>query len=507
MDGDLVLRRERFGHAMRDLAAVPSVEPDREVEVLVVGAGVAGLAASWKLLGAGVENLLVVEIDGRAGGTAQAGKSATTPFPWGAHYITAPLPENRALIDLLDELQVLEGRAEDGAPIVAEQHLCADPAERLFFRGRWYEGIFPRVGASKEELREWQRFEEVIGRLAERRDASGRRGFVLPLSVGAPDGALHELDSISMAAWLERERFTSGLLRWWVDYACRDDYGALSPDVSAWAGLHYFASRRRDARAGYQPVITWPQGNARIIEHWQERLGAARVLSERAVVRVRNAGSKALVTLMGRDGALQAISARHVVLAVPGFVAARIAPEMDDARKRALLDIEHGAWMVANIHVGERPAGVGFPLAWDNVFFDSPSLGYVVANHQTGPSRGPTVLTYYYPLTDTDTRAARKRLLSLDWQHWAEVVVSDLERAHPDIRRSIQRIDVARWGHAMVRPTPGTIWGASRSLRQQPIGAIHFAHSDLSGLALFEEAFDQGLRAGEEILRARAEAS
>jgi hypothetical protein len=32
---------------------------------------------------------------------------------------------------------------------------------------------------------------------------------------------------------------------------------------------------------------------------------------------------------------------------------------------------------------------------------------------------------------------------------------------------------------------------------------VYFAHSDLSGVALFEEAFYQGLRAAEEVLAAR----
>jgi hypothetical protein len=35
-----------------------------------------------------------------------------------------------------------------------------------------------------------------------------------------------------------------------------------------------------------------------------------------------------------------------------------------------------------------------------------------------------------------------------------------------------------------------------------PVGdRIHFAHSDLSGMSLFEEAFHQGLRAAREVLQ------
>jgi hypothetical protein len=59
-----------------------------------------------------------------------------------------------------------------------------------------------------------------------------------------------------------------------------------------------------------------------------------------------------------------------------------------------------------------------------------------------------------------------------------------------------------RWGHAMIRPKPGFIWGGARQAAAKPYRNIHFAHSDLSGIPLFEEAFDNGLRAAEELLAA-----
>ena len=79
-------------------------------------------------------------------------------------------------------------------------------------------------------------------------------------------------------------------------------------------------------------------------------------------------------------------------------------------------------------------------------------------------------------------------------------VVADLERAHDGLRDACERIDVWRWGHAMVRPTPGLIWGPARKRALEPLGRVHFAHSDSSGVGLFEEAQDHGVRAAEEVL-------
>jgi hypothetical protein len=53
-----------------------------------------------------------------------------------------------------------------------------------------------------------------------------------------------------------------------------------------------------------------------------------------------------------------------------------------------------------------------------------------------------------------------------------------------------------RWGHAMIRPRPGFVWSDACRRASEPHGAIHFANTDISGVALFEEALDHGVRAG-----------
>jgi hypothetical protein len=60
-----------------------------------------------------------------------------------------------------------------------------------------------------------------------------------------------------------------------------------------------------------------------------------------------------------------------------------------------------------------------------------------------------------------------------------------------------------RWGHAMISPRTGFMWGGEREKATKPFRNIHFAHSDLGGIAIFEEAFHYALRATEEILKKR----
>jgi hypothetical protein len=51
----------------------------------------------------------------------------------------------------------------------------------------------------------------------------------------------------------------------------------------------------------------------------------------------------------------------------------------------------------------------------------------------------------------------------------------------------------------MISPRPNFLWSGVREKAMQPWRNIHFAHTDLSGIALFEEAFYHGLRVAREV--------
>ena len=503
--GELTHTRFEVGHLLRDgMKKTVSSDAYEDVAVTIVGGGIAGLAAAWRFQRAGFSDFVLAELETNPGGTARGGSRNGFKFPWGAHYIPVPMPENKALIQLLSEMEVIEALTEDGRPVVSEQFLCREPEERVYNERQWEQGLYPRQGASAKDLQQLAAFREEMDRWAERRDAQGRRMFAIPMASGSDDEVVRKLDQISMEDWLDERGWDSPRLRWLVDYSCRDDYGLPPSRVSAWAGVFYFAARIAGKGQESQEVITWPEGNGRVVDFLkgcvdkQIRTGLGvyevKAGSDTKQSRVAALDTKTMKTVGFRSD--------HVVFAAPQMMAKYVIDGFT-ASGRDSSGFRYGSWLVANVHVKDRPANQGFPMAWDNVIRDSRSLGYVTATHQSGVDYGPTVLTWYYPFADVDAVITRKQMMNLKWADWADVVLTDLRRAHPDIDALVTRVDIMCWGHAMVQPLPGFVWSPDREQASRPIGPIHFAGTDLSGVALLEEAVFHGVRAAEEILALR----
>ena len=81
------------------------------------------------------------------------------------------------------------------------------------------------------------------------------------------------------------------------------------------------------------------------------------------------------------------------------------------------------------------------------------------------------------------------------------IILGDLAPAHVGFESLVTQIDIILWGHAMIRLVPGFLWGEARRRAGDAHGPVRFAHSDMSGLSLFEEAQYRGVRAAEDLMR------
>ncbi|SDM13033.1 Monoamine oxidase [Oryzisolibacter propanilivorax] len=522
------------GHALRErLAQGLDLRPDvrQRTRVLIAGGGIAGLAAARALRLAGVPDVALLELQDSAGGNSRAGQLGGLACPLGAHYLPVPGDGAPEVQDLLEELGLRRreaGRWRHGGD--GGRHLVHSPQERLYLHGHWQEGLLPLQGVGAGTLAQYRRFGARVAQLA--RTAP----FAMPtLGTWRAGQGLHPeiaaLDAVTFDAWLAHEGLDDAWLRWYLDYCCRDDYGAGSARVSAWAGIHYFASRHGFAAPGEEGdvqdhgVLAWPEGNGWLAQRLAAPLQAAAQLhTGRAVLRIdEGADGVQLDALDLASGRVERWQAERCVVALPTFIAARVlGAGAPDVVHQAARRLPRAPWLVANLHLSRPLQDVpGAAPSWDNVIHADPvpgGLGYVDAGHQrlAGGAllAAPTVLTYYQALGDVP--GARAALATQDWTHWAAPMLQSLSAAHPDLPDVATRLELTRHGHAMAIPVPGTQAFLSQiglqsnknkglqlsngeRARVLPVPAtarLVFAHADWSGYSVFEEAFTRGHAAG-----------
>ncbi|MGD0363426.1 MAG: FAD-dependent oxidoreductase [Bryobacteraceae bacterium] len=457
------------GHQIRDRTPFAPAPPQERIPLVIVGGGIAGLSAAWRLQKLGFRDFILLEMNDQAGGNARSGENEVSAYPWAAHYVPVPGPKAVYVRELFEELGVLR----DG--VWNEKMLCFSPQERLFLYGKWQEGIEPAIGLTRQDRQQFQRLESLFAAFR----AGG--GFTIPMELGIQHGPA-DLDRLSFADWLRAQRVDSPLVLWYMNYCCRDDYGAMAAATSAWAGVHYFASRAPEEKG----PITWPGGNGWITAQLLKRVGS-HVRAGQMVRRIERRGTRYLVATGTKRYLTEA-----VIYAAPSF----LAPFLVEGFAR-LPKFEYSPWLTANLTIDRPPRGADTEeRAWDNVVAHSHTLGYVDATHQTLRSQvDRTVWTFYWALAEGTPAANRALLLEKDWRYWSEAILHDLERVHPDIRSCVSRIDIMRMGHAMVRPVVGSIFDPQRRQLAQGQGRLLFANSDVSGLSLFEEAQFRGVEA------------
>jgi predicted NAD/FAD-dependent oxidoreductase len=493
------------GHRLREAsksASLPVPAQQRRAGVLVLGGGVAGLAALRALVRAGVDDAQLLELEDSVGGNSRGhhmgDKLAGVGCPLGAHYLPVPGPAAREVGEWLHEIGLLYS---DASGVHAdERHLCHSPQERLFIAGAWQDGLLPSAEGRPATLAQYRIFGARVAAL------QAELGFAMPTHHGRWTSGHAALDAQTFAAWLARAGLHDERLLAYLDYACRDDYGAGMASVSAWAGIHYFASRHGfhapgDDNAERDAVFTWPEGNAWLIRTLAAPLQPL-LRPGHTVLRVTESRHDVQVLVWNEATAqAEAWTARAVVLATPLFISQRLLQAQDatlaSALQQAAAATHYAPWLVANLQLaGPLLERVGVPPAWDNVRHvaagSSSSLGYVNARHQsTRPDAelgGPQVITAYHALPETQ----RQRLLAGSAADWTAEVLADLSLLHPDIARQLQQADLMRWGHAMSIPVPGVRSQPARAALRTASGRVRFAHADLAGYSVFEEAFTLG---------------
>ena len=502
------------GHFLRDLhdprnprrhEALPPPSKVIQTDIAILGSGVAGLTAAWKLKKLGKTGMLM--IDGpQPHGNAAGGAFGDLEYPTGAHYLPLPSPESVHVREILADLGIIQRDAMGERPYYDERYVLHAPEERLLYKGQWQDGFMPTDGVPQWEIDEHTRFFAEVERLRQTHGADGRRLFVFPTVMSSEDPQWQALDRITLKQWLEQSGYRSPTLHWYLNYCCRDDYGTRYDQVSAWAGLHYYCSRwGQAANASGGTWLTWPGGLQPLVKGMERASGIERMAGTVLSLKTTADGVEALCfKLEGGKATTYLVRARKAICAMPVYVAARVVENIgaygfDPARHIP----EYAPWMVANfllkrfpqeLHQGDHSP----PLSWDNVVYSEPGLGYVVSTHQDIRVRPPekTVFSAYVALSHLTPLRARRWMVSARPEELLALAIADLKTAYGErFAACVERVDITLRGHAMAAPLPNFRANAGMKALREADGPILFAHADLSGFSVFEEAAWWGYRA------------
>jgi hypothetical protein len=503
----------REGHLLRDKSALPPPSGTLETDVAILGSGVAGLSCAWRLAKTGYHNFLMV--DGpEFGGNADGGAFGGLHYPRGAHYLPLPSMESTHVREMLADFGVIEANAMSEKPTFDERVILHAPDERLLYKGEWQEGIVPATHLAADEAAQHRRFFQYVDSLKSAKGSDGRKLFAIPLALSSQDPAWTRLDTSNVKAWLLENGYTAPSLHWYLDYVCRDEYGTEYDCVSAWCGLHYFASRGgHAANAGEGAVLTWPNGLQPMVQHLADAIDGFVGANEpwrtngfAARINETTQGIEALCARMLANGwQTFTVKARRVVCAMPLMMTAQIVPHLANYGFDAAAHMPaHAPWLVSNFLLNGFPTEIaGASLAWDNVAYDGRGLGYVVSTHQDIRQAAPpqTVFSAYQALSKQTPAEARKWLQKATPHELYEEAACDLLLAYGDkLAEHATALEITVRGHAMSSPAPGFLSNRGLQALRAADGKLLFAHADLSSFSVFEEAAWWGCEAARKIL-------
>ena len=222
-----------------------------------------------------------------------------------------------------------------------------------------------------------------------------------------------------------------------------------------------------------------------------------------------------------KDAKLWKLRARAVVMAVGGWVNRRVVRDLPEEKHAAFEQFLHSSTLVVNVAVTNWRFLYKLGLTGGR-WFDG--LGYfcnlrqqmVIGNYppKLHPD-APTILTLYVPFYELGKPAkeqvtqGRYKLYGTSFREYERQIRETLTRVFGssgfDAKRDIAGIILNRWGHSIIVPVPGFMYGRNgeppvREIAWKQFGRISFAHSEFEGGQSFGGAVTHAHRAIEEIL-------
>lgn len=455
------------GHLVFESQNWPTSE-ELSTETLIVGGGIAGLAAAAQLKG---RDFRLCELSDRLGGTSCYHEHDQTKFAQGAHYDLAyPANYGEEVLGLLEQLNIIEFETwKDSWSFKDQQHIISGRREsRCFINGQYREEVLPAG-----EL--YDQFIKLIEQY------SGEMRMPTRL-IGAD---FVELNKISFLEFLNQKlSLTPDFIRG-LDYHMLDDWGGTAAQVSALAGVHYFA-----CRPYYKQVVDLfspPEGNGYFINKLAS-LHQKELMTGHLVSQISKTDAGFVSTVVDIEGkAVKKISSKNVIYAGQKHALKYIMPDQYEH----FAATQYAPWLVLNFVLNDQLGAMGY---WQNEMLmeDTTFMGFVDSSMQHTALQKHRVLTAYYclpPESREDLRNAEANKAVI-----VEKTVGYLNAYFDqDITDMIQHVYIKVMGHAMPVPVPGYLFNDRNENRRYQ--GFTFAGVDNGRLPLLFEAMDSGIQA------------
>jgi monoamine oxidase len=447
-------------------------------DVIVIGAGLAGLAAALKLVAAGLD-VLVLEAQQRVGGRIYSMQHLGSNAEAGGTYIGAGYARvigaaEKHGVRLIDVTPLLEFfREQDlalGEDIIRQRDWATHAAN-------------PFPDADKAHL-PWT-YHRVLA--MRHNPLRSPEDWISPASVSA---------DVSVYDWLEGLGLSERAIG--LAYGVNASFGADAHDVSALLLFFRAAFSKVQRRLAPEGSVgfTAERGVQRIPDAMAEALGREVALGRAAAAIESGAAGAAVRT---RDGGR--FTARHVVCSLPFGVlrGLGIDPPLEGAQAEAVASLR--AQPITQFYL--RPKSRFWELdGYSPSLFTDSAAGMIAAVRGGGDSREITTLTAWVMGRNAT------RLDALDPSDAGREVIAAIERIRPAARGQLELLGSKSWGGdpyaagAWAYVRPGEIRRFA-SVMGRPHGRIHFCgeHLALSCRGM-EGAMESGERAAEEILAA-----
>lgn len=454
-----------LGHAIRDGAEFPVPEPAEQRDVVIVGGGISGLTALYRLRDL---DTLLLEKEAEPGGNSRRRLENGMQQSLGAIVSQGPIAP---FTDFFDELGVDFRRIEE-------------PAHAYFVDGRL---VTDPLGKGAEALPL-----DAAGRAAFARAGrelaallDPREGIFFPRAENRPE--IRGLDRLTLHQWFDQTDYPAELRRF-LDLMVSSRLGDGGAATSAWYALYILSNLQA-------PAYTLPGGHGAISERLAALAAAARPDGIRTGVmatRVQNCPQGGVwVSAVDRDSEPFTVAARCAVIAAPKVITKYLVPGLREQRTEAYNTLRYNAYLVARVTLRERRAAA-FEVACRDLF-----SRFVVAADWLPENRSPDglgCLGVYVPFPGPEGRQA---LLEAKARVLAGRILDDLDTLYPGAADLVQRVSLHRWGHPMVSPVPGMDPTLARI--REPHGNVIFAHSDTFGITGLYSAIWTGMDAETEV--------